>query len=233
MTELSEIRRGELQQQLHNAIDEIDYDAGVALAKQAIADGITPVALFQQVIEPVLKEIGDAFARLEVFLPDLMRAGAVVKAMQQQVLEPAILSAGGQSASAGIVVIGTGQGDIHDIGKNMVALMLQVNGFKVIDLGTNVPPQGFIDTARREGADIIAVSSLLTPTLPYIKDLVSRLIGYGERSRFLLIAGGAPITREWAVATGLDGFGEDAVEAVAVCQNLMQTRQVQAKGAAA
>ena len=160
-----------------------------------------------------------------MFLPELIRAGLVVKAMQQEVLEPAIRQSGGESGSAGTVVIGTAQGDIHDIGKNMVALMLQVNAFKVVDLGTNVSPQAFIDAARRERADIIAMSSLLTPTLPYIKDLVKRLDSLDERKRYVLIAGGAPITRAWAQAAGLDGFGEDAVEAVAVCQDLMKQRK--------
>jgi trimethylamine corrinoid protein len=221
MMPLSEERQRALQTQLRQAIEDMDDNGGVALAQSALAEGLSPVELFQQVIQPVLTDIGDAFARLEVFLPDLMRAGMVVKAVQQQVLEPAILSAGGKSQSAGTIVIGTAQGDIHDIGKNMVALMLQVNGFKVVDLGTNVSPQGFLDAARREQADIIAMSSLLTPTLPYIRDVVQRLVGFGERGRYRVIAGGAPITQAWADAAGLDGFGEDAVEAVAVCQKLM------------
>jgi trimethylamine corrinoid protein len=222
---LTEARRQELQAQLKAAIDDADEQAGIALAQAALAEGIAPVELFQDVIQPVLQEIGDAFARLDVFLPDLMRAGLVVKAMQLEVLEPAIRQSGGESGSAGTVVIGTAQGDIHDIGKNMVALMLQVNAFKVVDLGTNVSPQTFIDAARRERADIIAMSSLLTPTLPYIKDLVKRLESLDERKRYLVIAGGAPITREWTQAAGLDGFGEDAVEAVAVCQGLMKQRK--------
>ncbi len=222
---LTEAQRQGMQAQLKAAIDDADERAGVALAQAALADGITPIELFSDVIQPVLKEIGDAFARLDVFLPDLMRAGLVVKTMQLEVLEPAILKSGSASGSAGTVVIGTAQGDIHDIGKNMVALMLQVNGFKVVDLGTNVSPQGFLDAARRERADIIAMSSLLTPTLPYIKDLVKRLESFGERSRYKIIAGGAPITRAWAQAAGLDGFGEDAIEAVAACQHLMQQRK--------
>ena len=145
---LSEARQSEMRTQLKDAIDGADEEAGVALAKEGLAAGLTPLEFFQGVIEPVLKEIGDAFARLDVFLPDLMRAGVVVKAMQTEVLEPAIRTAGGESGSAGTIVIGTALGDIHDIGKNMVALMLQVNGFKVIDLGTNVSPQAFLDSAR-------------------------------------------------------------------------------------
>jgi methanogenic corrinoid protein MtbC1 len=223
--DLTEEKRQALQAQLKAAINDGDEQAGVVLAQAALADGITPVELFRDVIQPVLQDIGDAFARLDVFLPDLMRAGLVVKAMQLEVLEPAIRNSGSENASAGTVVIGTALGDIHDIGKNMVALMLQVNGFKVVDLGTNVSAQAFIDAARRERADIIAMSSLLTPTLPYIKDLVKRLESLEERKRYLVVAGGAPITREWTQTAGLDGFGEDAMEAVALCQGLMSRRK--------
>ena len=221
---LSEARQTEMRAKLKDAIDGADEEAGIALAKDGLAAGLTPLEFFQGVIEPVLKEIGDAFARLDVFLPDLMRAGVVVKAMQTEVLEPAIRTSGGESGSAGTIVIGTALGDIHDIGKNMVALMLQVNGFKVIDLGTNVSPQAFLDSARRERADIIAMSSLLTPSLPYIKDVVKRLESQGQRDRFMIIAGGAPITKAWADQADLNGFGEDAVEAVALCRTLMQRR---------
>lgn len=214
----------DLQAQLKTAIENTDRDDAVQMARRALSDGMSPLELFRTVIEPVLQEIGDAFSRLEMFLPDLMRAGEVVKAINTQVLEPAIASTGSSSTSAGKIVIGTCQGDIHDIGKNMVALMLQVNGFRVVDLGTNVTSQAFLDGARREDADIIAMSSLLSPSMPYMKDLVNRLIAVGERERYLLIAGGAPVTRVWAEAAGLDGFGEDAVEAVAVCQSLMKRR---------
>lgn len=213
------------QAQLRSAIEDADQAAGVELALTALGEGVSPLTFFREVIEPVLKDIGDAFARLDIFLPDLMKAGVVVKAMQTQALEPAIRQAGGQSTSAGVIVFGTCQGDIHDIGKNMVALMLQVNGFKVVDLGTNVSPTAFIDAARREQADIIAMSSLLTPSLPYIKDLIARLESLGERQRFMLIAGGAPVTRDWAHSIGLDGFGEDAIEAVALCQRLMAAKK--------
>jgi len=106
-----------------------------------------------------------------------------------------------------------------------VALMLQVNGFRVVDLGTNINPKAFIEAARRENADIIAMSSLLTPSMPYIRDTVQLAEGLGLRGRFLLIAGGAPVTRAWAESIGLDGFGEDAVEAVEVCRRLMANRR--------
>jgi methanogenic corrinoid protein MtbC1 len=210
---------------LQQAIEEGAPAAGVQMARDALAAGLSPLDFFKAVIEPALTEIGDRFSRLEIFLPELMRAGAVVKAMQAQVLEPAIKAGGGQAISEGTVVIGAAQGDIHDIGKNMVALMLQVNGFRVVDLGTNVSPKGFIEAARREDADIIAMSSLLTPSMPYIRDTVQLADGLGLRGRFLLVAGGAAVTREWAAQIGLDGFGEDAVEAVTVCRGLIAARR--------
>jgi methanogenic corrinoid protein MtbC1 len=216
---------GEMQAQLRAAIDGLDEDAAVSLAQGALAQGVTPLEFFRNVVEPVLTSIGDAFSRLEVFLPDLMRAGVIVKAVQGKALEPAIRASGGPSSSEGRVVIGTAQGDIHDIGKNMVALMLQVNGFTVTDLGTNVSTAAVIDAARRENADIIAMSSLLTTSLPFVKDVLARLDAAGERARFMVIAGGAPVTLDWSQAAGLDGFAEDAVEAVALCRGLMARRR--------
>lgn len=210
---------------LQQAIEDGSPAAGAQMAREALAAGLAPLDFFKGVVEPVLADIGDRFARLEIFLPELMRAGLVVKAMQTQVLEPAIKAGGGRAISEGTIVIGTAQGDIHDIGKNMVSLMLQVNGFRVVDLGTNISPKAFIEAGRRENADIIAMSSLLTPSMPYMRDTVQLAEGLGLRGRFLLIAGGAAVNREWAASIGLDGFGEDAVEAVAVCRELMAARR--------
>ncbi len=214
-----------VQQELGEAIKAGDQEKGLALAQSAMASGITPVELLENVIKPVMKEMGEEFARLDIFLPELVNAGAVVKLIQARVIEPAIRGSESTLASRGKVVIGTCQGDIHDIGKSMVALMLQVNGFKVTDLGTNVSPQAFLDAARREEADIIAMSSLLTPSLPFIKDLVKRLVGLGERGKYLVIAGGASVSHEFAAIAGLDGYSEDAVTAVALCQDLMNKKK--------
>lgn len=214
-----------MRRRLEQAIFAGDKAQGVQLAQESLAAPLSPLEFFQAVVQPVLKDIGDRFARLEIFLPELMKAGLVVKAMQQEVLEPAIRAGNLASNVVGRVIIGACQGDIHDIGKNMVALMLQVNGFEVTDLGTNVPSKTFIETAQREQADIIALSSLLTSTLPYIRDVVKLLEGYGQRDRFMVVAGGAATSREWARSIGLDGFGEDAIEAVVMCRQLMTRRK--------
>lgn len=218
-----------LQERLKQAISAGNKAAGVALAQESLAAGLSPLEFFQVVIEPVLTEVGERFARLETFLPELMRAGLVISTMQQEALEPAIRATSTATASSvvGKVVIGTCQGDIHDIGKNMVALMLQVNGFQVKDLGTNVAPRTFIDSAQREQADIIAMSSLLTTSMPYIRDTVQLLEGYNLRDQFLVVAGGAAVTPAWGESVGVDGFGEDAVEAVAVCRKLVAARKEQ------
>ncbi len=223
---IPEARLREIQDELKAAIEAGDKARGMALARQALAEGITAVDFFLEAIQPVLYAIGEAFAHLEIFLPELMKAGMVVKAMHEEVLEPAILvSSGAASAKAGVVVVGTCQGDIHDIGKNMVALMLQVNGFEVVNLGTNVSPRQLIDAARQKQADIIAMSSLLTPSMPYMRDLIELLKGWGLREQFRVVVGGAPITEKYARHIGADAYGIDAVRAVNVCRQLMEQKR--------
>ncbi|MEI8132707.1 MAG: cobalamin-dependent protein [Leptolinea sp.] len=223
---LNENQKKVFIEQLKAAIEEGSAEDGSALARQAMVEGVTPLEFFSQVVQPILVELGDAFSRLDVFLPDLMKAGMVVKAIQKNVLDEETRKSNLADTSRGKVVIGTCQGDIHDIGKSMVALMLQVNGFNVIDLGVNVSPQAFIETAQHEKADIIAMSSLLTTSLPFIKDVVNRLSAFNLRSQFKVIAGGAAINPEWASTVGLDGFGRDAVEAVEICSQLMKQKGV-------
>lgn len=230
---IAEGRLNEIKAALQKAIDDGDKEAGVALAQAALAAGITPVELFREAIQPVLYSIGERFARLEIFLPELMKAGMVVKAIHEQALEPAIRAiSGAATTNAGVVVIGTCHGDIHDIGKNMTALMLQVNGFQVTDLGTNVPPKQFIEAAQKVNADIIAMSSLLTPSMPYMRDLVNLLKGWGLRDRYYVVVGGAPITEKYARGIGADAYGLDAVQAVEMCKQLMAKKRSGTKEAA-
>lgn len=224
---IPEQRLSEIRQEMRAAIDTGDSARGVALAETALAEGVTPLDFFLEVIQPVLEEIGDAFACLEVFLPELMKAGMVVKAMHQEALEPAIIRAHGSTAETrkGTVVIGAVQGDIHDIGMNMVALMLQVNGYDVTNLGTNVSARQLIDSAKQKEADIIAMSSLLTPSMPYMRDTIELLKGLGLRENYLVVVGGSPITLKYAESIGADGYGPDAVRAVQICNALMKRKR--------
>lgn len=140
------------------------------------------------------------------------------------VLQEALKSSGQSLKSAGRVVIGTVEGDIHDIGKNMVASMLRASGFEVIDLGADVKVERFVETAEREKADIIALSALLTTTMLNQKRVVELLVSRGLKDRFKVMVGGAPVTEKFAREIGADGYGESAVQAVSVARNLLSGR---------
>ena len=210
-----------LRAELDQALAAGDQARGIEIARQALAGGMTPTAMFLEVVQPLLYEVGKKFEQLEIFLPDLIKAAKVVKALQQEVLEPAIRERAEEKTELGTIVLGTCQGDIHDIGKNMVGLMLQVNGFNVIDLGVNVSAQKFIDEARKSGANIIGMSSLLTPSMPYMADVIKQLEGLGLRGQFKVIVGGAPVTEAYAQRIGADAYGADAVDAVKKCKQLL------------
>ena len=146
----------------------------------------------------------------------------MVKEINDAVITPALAAASQQQIQQGKVILGTVQGDLHDIGKNMVGLMLGVHGFDVIDLGTNVPPAEFVTRAEKEKADIIAMSALLMTCLPYMKDVMDRLVGLGLRSKYAVIVGGAPTSPEYARSIGADAYGTNAAEAVRLCRDIMR-----------
>jgi len=208
------------KQEIETAIRAGDEVQAAELAKRALAQEAEPLDILQQVIVPTLKDIGDRFGRLEIFLPEMMLAAEAAKAVIAE-LDPVLKSRDESSASQGCVVIGTVAGDVHDIGKNMVATMLEVNGFEVIDLGTEVSVETFLSTARTRHADLIAMSSLLTTSLPYMQDVLTVLQETGEKARYKVMVGGGPLTSEWASEHGADGYGKDAAEAVALARNLI------------
>lgn len=210
-----------LKQGLEKALASGNEEQGIKMARRALEKGMSPSELFLEVVQPQLYQIGERFERLEVFLPTLMKAANVVLAMQEEVLEPAILEEGEDRTEIGTVVLGTAQGDIHDIGKNMVGLMLQVNGFKVIDLGTDTKVNDFIQAAKENAADIIGASSLLTPSMPYMEDLVARIHDLGLDDQYKVVVGGAPVTESYAADIGADAYGSDAVHAVKMCRQLV------------
>lgn len=211
----------EIAEAMAQAVAAGDDAQAASLAGDALAAGVEPQRVFEQVIAPTLTEIGDRFQRLEIFLPEMMMAADAAKAVFG-VLQPAIESGKPGLTSHGRIVIGTVAGDVHDIGKNMVASMLEVNGFEVINLGCDVAPDAFLRTAREKQADIIAMSSLLTTSLPYMKDVLEVLKEGGEAARFKVMVGGGPVTAEWAAQMGADGYGKDAAAAVAVARRLLK-----------
>jgi methanogenic corrinoid protein MtbC1 len=199
---------------LEGAIRAGDIPAGVAEAERLAKDGESPLAIFRDCIQPCLKNIGDQFSRLEIFLPEMMESADVVKAIQDA-LKPYLKASELEQTRRGKIVIGTIQGDLHDIGKNIVRAMLEVNGFEVRDLGVNVSPGDMVRAAREFEADIIAVSALMLPSLPYVRDAIEMIRQMqATRVRFRVMVGGGPVSADWAKKAGADGYGDDAVDAV-------------------
>ena len=211
-------------QPLVQAIEQGRVDEGVAEAERLNAAGYKMVTIFQDAIVPCLRDIGDRFSRLELFLPEMMRAAEVVKAIHKSL--DSRMEGPADGTRAGKVVIGTVYGDVHDIGKNIVASMLEVNGFEVHDLGVSVEAQEFLRRAGEVGANIIALSSLLTTSIPYMADTIELVRAMqssrADRPRFKILVGGGPVTAEIAQKIGADAYGEDAVDAVRQAKALLQ-----------
>ena len=199
-----------------------DPGASLAWAKEVLGGDIRVTDFFNQVFTPAMAAVGEKFGRLEIFLPELMDAADRAQAISDQVVQPLLATSDSdQNVIRGKIVLGSVKGDLHDIGKNMVALMLRVNGFEVIDMGVDVPPRDMLDKAKEVQADIIGLSSLMTTSMPYMKECVELRDGFGLKNDFAVIVGGAPITAEYTAEIGADAFGKDAVEAVEKCLALL------------
>lgn len=167
-----------------------------------------------------LQVIGDRWLAMEVFLPEMMQSVQAMKAALE-ILRPKIAAARQAELKLGTVVIGTVQGDIHDLGKNMVATMLEVSGFEVHDISVDVPPMAFVDKAGQVGADIIAMSALMATSMPAFGDVINLLKDMGLRDRYKVMIGGGPVTQLYADEIGADGYGKDVEEAVRVARKLV------------
>jgi methylmalonyl-CoA mutase cobalamin-binding domain/chain len=210
----------ELIQQLSAAIADGDVDAAERLAGEAIAARVEPMTVVKGAIQPAMDVVGQRFECGDAFLPELILAGDAARAALDRII-PQISAEDQVAVRQGTVVIGTMFGDNHDIGKNLVSAILAAHGFKVVDLGINVPPKAYLEAAIKEKAQIIAASTLITTSLPYQRQIVELLKESGHRDQFFFIVGGGPVTPEWAREIGADGYGRDANDAAAVCRTLM------------
>ncbi len=190
------------------------------LARRAIAEGIDPLEAINKGFAPGINEVGMAFGCGEAYLPDPVAAGEAMKAAVA-VLDPELARRGAQRPSRGRVVIGTVKGDIHDIGKTLVATMLSAGGFEVHDLGVDVAPEAFARAAREIRAEIVGVSALLTTTMVNQKTVIEALEDCGLRAGVKVLVGGAPVTRAFAEQIGADGYAEDAIRAVAEARRVL------------
>jgi corrinoid protein of di/trimethylamine methyltransferase len=210
----------QIYQQMAKSIIDGESEEAERLAKQAIELGIDPLDAINKGFVVGVDHVGERFSCGDAFLPELVMAGEAMKTAVS-VLEPEMSKQGSERKMLGTVVIGTIEGDIHDIGKTLVATMLSASGFKVIDLGVDVPVMTLVERARLENANIIGVSSLLTTTMVRQRDVIEAVEDMGMRPGVKVMVGGAPVTREWVDEIGADGFSEDAVGAVVVAKQLL------------
>lgn len=209
----------EIISQLITAIIDGEEEQAVELTRQALAAGIEPMAIIDQGLIPGMNIVGEKFSSGEFFLPNLIiSANGMQEAMK--LLEPELRARQQERKSAGKVVIGTVQGDIHEIGKSLVATMLSANGFQVYDLGVDVTVGAFIEKVRETQADLLGLSALLTTTMVVQREIIAALKQSGLREQVKVMVGGAPVTRRWAEEIGADGYAEDAIGAVAVARQL-------------
>jgi corrinoid protein of di/trimethylamine methyltransferase len=210
----------ELFKQMAQSVIDGDDDEAAALAKQALEQGISPLDAINQGYTPGMDQVGELYSTGEYFLPDLILGGEAMKAALE-VLEPALKAAGQERQVLGTVVLGTVKGDIHEIGKSLVGSMLSANGFEVHDIGIDVESAEFVAQARSTGADIVALSALLTTTMLHQREVIDHLSEAGVRDQVKVMVGGSPVTQAWADQIGADGFAEDAAGAVVVAKRLM------------
>jgi corrinoid protein of di/trimethylamine methyltransferase len=209
----------EIIQNLKQAVVELDIDRVQSLAKDAVRLNVDPAETVEG-LSAGIRIIGDRFGAGEAFLSELIMAAETMKA-GLEVLRPVLLERKLKRPSSGVVAIGTVHGDVHDIGKNIVATMLEAAGFEVIDLGVDVPAEKFIEQAKQSKAQIVAMSALLTTTVPEQKTVIELLTKAGIRKSVSVAVGGAAASSEWAREIGADGYSDNAVGAVEVFRNLV------------
>jgi corrinoid protein of di/trimethylamine methyltransferase len=210
---------------LSMAIIEGDEDKAKEYAKEVLISKMDPLKAVEQGLSKGMITLGERFEKGEVFLPDLLIAADAFN-IAIGVLKPAMEAQKKQVAKLGTVLIGTVNGDVHGIGKNIVAIVLEAYGFEVIDIGVDNPSLKFIEAAEKVKADVIGLSSLMTTTMPAQKEVIDILKEMNLRKKYLVIIGGGPVTKEWADKIGADGYAESAFQAVDMIKELLSQRRI-------
>ena len=210
----------EILTKITRSLVECEPDKTETLTKQALDTGIEPLVIINEGLVPGMEIVGQKFQSGEYFLPQMVIAA---NAMQQAMglLEPELQARKQVSESAGTVVIGTVKGDIHEIGKSLVATMMSAHGFRVHDVGVDVDAKVFVDKVKETGANLVGLSALLTTTMTAQREVIQALVEAGIRDQVKVVVGGAPVTQEWAETIGADGYAEDVVGAVDLSKRLV------------
>jgi corrinoid protein of di/trimethylamine methyltransferase len=216
------LSEAEILARLCDAVVSGDVDAVTGAAKEAIGKRVDPVKAIENGLSKGARIIGDKFEKLEIFLPELLVTAEAMKAGLEILLAEIPKD---KTVRKGTVVCGTVKGDVHEIGKRIVAALLQANGFEVHDLGADVPSSKFIEEAGKVRADIIGLSALMSSTLAAQKDVIDYLKAVGEREKYIVMVGGGPTTQEWADQIGADGYAKTAPEAVKLALGLVKRKR--------
>ncbi|UCD29106.1 MAG: corrinoid protein [Planctomycetota bacterium] len=203
--------------ELTNAILNGNAQAAADITKEALNSGVDPQELVTKYMIPAMDTVGKRFECNEIFVPELLIAARAMKSALE-LIRPKLAEAGAEPT--GRVVIGTVKGDLHDIGKNLVASMLEGGGFEVIDLGIDVPPEKFVEAVKEKKAKIVAISALLTTTMPMMKNTIEELKNAGVRDQVKIMIGGAPVTQQFADDIGADGYSDNANGAVTMARQM-------------
>jgi len=207
-------------ERLSSSIVKADKEMAREAAQEIVKQKIDPIEAIEQGLSKGMDIIGERFSKMEAFLPELMMAAQTFDAAMD-ILEPEIAAQKREVSARGRIVIGSVKGDVHNIGKNIVATLLKTGGFDAHDLGVDVSPLSFVEAAQKNQADIIALSSLMTTTMPGQKEVIEVLKEMGLRDRYRVIVGGGPVNQQWADQIGADGYGETATDAVSLARDLL------------
>jgi 5-methyltetrahydrofolate--homocysteine methyltransferase len=203
---------------LYDAIVAGDAKTARATTELALKEGIEPLKLVMDHMAPAMSEVGRRFECNDYFVPELLLSARAMKS-GMELIRPLLVASGAQPV--GRVAIGTVKGDLHDIGKNLVAAMLEGGGFEIIDLGVNVTPEQFVNAVKEKNANVVALSALLTTTMPSMKTTIDALQQAGVRQQVKVLIGGAPITQKYANDIGADGYSDNAAEAVSLAKRCL------------
>jgi len=211
-------------EQLNAAIIAGDKGSLQKAIDDALSEGVSPSDIIEQGMSPGMKEVGERFARYEIYLPEMMMSAEAWESAMK-VLEPKLLATGAERKKVGRVVLGTVRGDVHSIGKNIVGAMLKMNGFEVFDLGADVAASAFVTKAEEVGANIIAASALMSTTIPQQKEIIEHLEARGVRDKYCVLVGGGSTSQEWADSIGADGYGRTAGDATALALKALSKKE--------
>ncbi|MFP4497966.1 MAG: B12-binding domain-containing protein [Vulcanimicrobiota bacterium] len=215
------MEKQKLFKQMHDSILNGDKKQSADMARQSISMGVSPTEAIEEGYTPAIKEAGDLWEEGEYFLPELVMAADAMKAAME-VLKPELEKRSEKAPSAGKIVLGTIEGDIHDIGKSLIGALLSASGYQVFDLGVDVPAERFVEEAEGRNADLIGISALLTTTMSGQKKVIDELVRLNVRNKYKVIVGGAPVNDEWARTIGADAAPAGALDTVRTVRKLIK-----------